>query len=232
MKRSDWTLIAHDGMAIMNPLSSEKLDEAIDAMGSINGSMAIDLGCGKGELARRLSIRRVGGVAVDISRELFGDGDGLEPAWQFVEADVTTFTTTQKFDIGASIGSPGTLSQLVSLVAPGGLVLYGNGYWRREPDPAYLAALGATREDLSDYGGTIAAGEELGLTPLHAVVASVDDFDRYEWQWSRNGERYAAAHPNEPGVDEFLAWIRAGRQRYVALGGRETLGFGLFLFRA
>ena len=36
--------------------------------------------------------------------------------------------------------------------------------------------------------------------------------------------------PDEPGVDEFLAWIRNGRRRYVELGGRETLGFGLFLF--
>jgi SAM-dependent methyltransferase len=231
VKRSDWTRIAHDGMAIMNPLSSQKLDEAIDAMGSVNGSMAIDLGCGKGELAHRLSKRHVGGVAVDISHELFEEGGGLEPGWDFVEADVTSFTTTQRYDIVVSIGSPAILSQLVSLVEPGGLVLYGNGYWRREPDPAYLAALGATREDLSDYGGTIAAGEQLGLTPLHAVVASVDDFDRYEWQWSRNGERFAAAHPDEPGVDEFLAWIRAGRRRYVARGGRETLGFGLFLFR-
>jgi hypothetical protein len=31
-------------------------------------------------------------------------------------------------------------------------------------------------------------------------------------------------------VEDFLAWIRNGRRRYVELGGRETLGFGLFLF--
>jgi SAM-dependent methyltransferase len=215
-------------MAIMNPLSSEKLDEAIDVMGYINGSTAIDLGCGKGELLNRLTLHAVQGVGVDIAAGLVDGPVGFE----FVEADVTTFATTKKFDIAASIGSPATLSQLVSLVDPGGFVLYGDGYWRREPDAAYLAALGATREELSDYAGTIAAGEELGLTPLHVVVASVGDFDRYEWQWSRNGEQYAAAHPNEPGVDELLAWIRAGRRRYVALGGRETLGFGLFLFRA
>ena len=111
-------------------------------------------------------------------------------------------------------------------------MLYGQGYWRREPSPGYLAALTATREELSDYAGTIAGGEELGLTPLHAVAASLDDFDRYEWGWARNGERYAAANPDEPGVADFLAWIRAGRRRYVELGGRETLGFGLFVFSA
>ena len=83
---------------------------------------------------------------------------------------------------------------------------------------------------MPDYPGLFAAAAELGLEPRYAVTASTDDFDRYEWRWSLNGERYAAAHPDEPGVEEFLAFIRNGRRRYVELGGRETLGFGLFLF--
>ena len=98
------------------------------------------------------------------------------------------------------------------------------------PSDAYLAALDATRDELPDYAGLFAAAAEHGLEPRYAVTASTDDFDRYEWRWSLNGERYAAAHPDEPGVEEFLAWIRNGRRRYVELGGRETLGFGLFLF--
>jgi hypothetical protein len=32
-------------------------------------------------------------------------------------------------------------------------------------------------------------------------------------------------------VNEFLAWIRNGRHRYLELGGRDTLGFALLLFR-
>src|SRR5205085_12298625 len=96
----------------------------------------------------------------------------------------------------------------------------------------YLDALGAGNDELDDYAGTIRRGVELGLTPEYAVTASVDDFDHYEWSWSRNGERYAAQHPDEAGVDGFLEWIRAGRRRSLELGGRDTLGFGLFLFRA
>jgi hypothetical protein len=30
---------------------------------------------------------------------------------------------------------------------------------------------------------------------------------------------------------EFLEWIRNGRRRYTELGGRDTLGFALLLFR-
>jgi hypothetical protein len=75
------------------------------------------------------------------------------------------------------------------------------------------------------------SGEGESFDLAVTVGASVDDFDRYEGQWSANGECYAAAHPNEPGVDELLAWIRNGRHRYVDLGGRATLGYGLFPFR-
>jgi hypothetical protein len=117
-------------------------------------------------------------------------------------------------------------------VRAGGLVLYGEGYWRREPTSEYLDALGTARDELDDYAGTIRRGTELGLAPVYAATASIDDFDRYEWSWSRNGERYAADHPDEAGVADFVEWIRAGRRRYVDLGGRDTLGFGLFLFRA
>ena len=122
---------------------------------------------------------------------------------------------------GACVGSP----------APGGLVLLGEGYWRRPPAAVYLDALSATADELTDYAGTIEAGAARGLTPLYVVTSSLDDFDQYEWRWSANGERYAAAHHGEPGVDQLLAWIRRGRHRYVALGGRETLGFGLFLYQ-
>jgi len=230
MERADWSRIAHEGMAIMNPLSSAKLDEAIEVLELERGARVVDLGCGKGELLRRLVERYAAtAIGVDTSPELLAEArrHGIET----VEGDATAYDG-DGFDLAASVGGPVSLGKLASLVRSGGFVLYGDGYWRRDPDAAYLAALGATREELSDYAGTIAAGEELGLVPLHAVVASVDDFDRYEWAWSRNGERYAAAHPDEPGVDQFLAWIRNGRRRYVELGGRETLGFGLFLFRA
>jgi hypothetical protein len=150
-----------------------------------------------------------------------------------IVADIETWNRGRgAFDLVASVGSPAQLSSLAGLVRPGGLVLYGNGYWRSEPSQEYVDALGGTGDELADYAGTVRRGEELGLTPVYAVTASLDDFDRYEWFWSLNGERYATAHPDEAGVADFLEWIRAGRRRYVELGGRDTLGFGLFLFRA
>ena len=71
---------------------------------------------------------------------------------------------------------------------------------------------------------------EAGLDLKRAVTSSVDDWDAYEDAWARNGERYAEKHEGEDGIAELREWIANGRARYRELGGREILGFGLFLF--
>jgi SAM-dependent methyltransferase len=231
MERSDFSRIAHTGMAIMNPIPAAKLDEVLALLDLPARGRVVDLGCGKGDLLARIAARyEVDAVGIDRDAKLLAEAP---PGINVIVADIETWNRGRSaFDLVCSVGSPAQLSSLAGLVRPGGLVLYGDGYWRREPSSAYLEALGATRDELDDYAGTIRRGEELGLTPLSAVTASVDDFDHYEWSWALNGERYAAAHPDEPGVDELLAWIHNGRRRYTELGGRDTLGFGLFLFRA
>jgi SAM-dependent methyltransferase len=231
MERADYTRIAHDGMAIMNPIPAAKLDEVLALLDLPARGRVVDLGCGKGDLLARVAARYdVDAVGIDRDPKLLAEAP---PGINVIVADIETWNRGRgAFDLVASVGSPAQLSSLASLVRPGGLVLYGDGYWRREPSQEYLEALGATREGLEDYAGTIRRAAELALTPLYAVTASVDDFDRYEWSWSLNGERFAAEHPEEPGVGEFLQWIRGGRRRYLELGGRDTLGFGLFLFRS
>jgi SAM-dependent methyltransferase len=231
MERADYTRIAHDGMAIMNPIPAAKLDEVLALLDLPARGRVVDLGCGKGDLLARVAARYdVDAVGIDRDPKLLAEAP---PGINVIVADIETWNRGRgAFDLVASVGSPAQLSSLASLVRPGGLVLYGDGYWRREPSQEYLEALGATREELEDYAGTIRRAAELALTPLYAVTASVDDFDRYEWSWSLNGERFAAEHPEEPGVGEFLQWIRGGRRRYLELGGRDTLGFGLFLFRS
>jgi len=236
MDRNEWTEIAHSGIDLMNPLPVAKLDEVLDLLALEPKARVIDLGCGKGELLRRLAARyEIRAVGVDRSPSLLEVARRRAPAGvTYVVADLTAFSSGAPFDVAASLGASidgfrPTLARLAGHLRAGGLALLGEGYWRREPDDAYLEALGATRDEMADYPGLFAAAAEAGLEPRYAVTASTDDLDRYEWRWSLNGERHAAAHPDEPGVDEFLAWIRNGRRRYVELGGRDTLGFGLFL---
>jgi hypothetical protein len=46
----------------------------------------------------------------------------------------------------------------------------------------------------------------------------------------RNIELYAGKHSEDPDVPELLKRIRAWRDTYVRWG-RDTLGFGLYLFQ-
>ena len=47
MERADYTRIAHAGMAIMNPVPAEKLDEVLELLDLPARGRVVDLGCGR-----------------------------------------------------------------------------------------------------------------------------------------------------------------------------------------
>ncbi len=129
--------------------------------------------------------------------------------------------------IGGGIGS--ICTTLAGWTRRGGYVLIGEGYWLQPPAPEYLAHLDATDDEFRDHRGNVHAGIEAGLIPLHAFVASSDEWDEYEWKYSRSIERYALERPEDPDVPAMLERIRRWRDGYLHWG-RETLGFGVYLF--
>jgi len=242
----DFTAIAHEGLAFMNPLADEDVDEMIEALELEPGAHAIDLGCGKAEVLIRVVERYPGVRAVGLDRSPAILAEARRQAEERVpearmtllEEDVRDYAPEPgAFDLVISTGGVsfrggvgGTLAVLSGFVTPGGKLLFGEGYWREEPNAEYLVSLGAAREELRDYQGTIEAANDVGLELRRAVTSSVEDWDSYEDSWAENGERWADAHPDEPAVQDLRDWIAAGRERYRELGGRDTLGFGLFLF--
>ena len=60
-------------------------------------------------------------------------------------------------------------------------------------------------------------------------MASPDEWDEYEWKYSRSIERYALEQPGDPDVPAMLERIRRWRDGYLRWG-RDTLGFGVYLF--
>jgi SAM-dependent methyltransferase len=226
IQRADWSGIAHQDMPFMGPYGERHLEEALVRLHLPPNPRAVDLGCGSGAVLEHLArTRGATGVGIDttpVARTVNGIS--------FVRGDATAYRPPELCDLAISIGSVGTPALLGSLIGSGGSVLWGEGYWRQEPDPAFLALLGAGRDDLDSLEGMVGRGEAAGLVALEPVVSSDADWDRYEDSWANNGERFAAAHRGEPGVEAFLAWIRAGRSRYRESGGRETLGFALMPF--
>ncbi len=238
--------IAHAGLAFQNPLNEAELDALVERLPLVDGARVVDLGCGKAELLIRILERHdTSAVGVDLSPYFLAEA--REEAGRRVpsarlelreEDAASTRLEPESFDLAIAVGAGGiwhgygeALHALALLVGPGRHVLLGEGYWRREPSDAYLEALGAEREELTDYDGLLAAAREAGLELAEALHSTEADWDRYERRWAENGERWAADHPGHPGREGLLAWIRNGRERFERLGGRETLGFGLLLLR-
>jgi hypothetical protein len=121
-----------------------------------------------------------------------------------------------------------TLERLTELVRPGGHVVLGEGYWIRPPLPAELEALGAAEDELPDLPGLLAAGDSHGLRTVYLASATDEDWRRYEWAYVLNLETYAAANPDEPGIEavrDRAGFARA--RRLLAAEHGESLGFAL-----
>jgi cyclopropane fatty-acyl-phospholipid synthase-like methyltransferase len=238
--------IAHAGLAFQNPLDEREIDALVGRLPLRPGARVLDLGCGKAELLIRiLELHDVSAVGVDRSPFFLAEAreevarriPGAELELREEDA-ARTELRAGSFELAAAVGAGAVfgryreaLHALARLVRPGGHVLVGEGYWRREPSPAYLEALGAERDELADRDGLVAAARAAGLELVEELASSEADWERYERRWAESGERWAAEHPKHPDREEFLAWIRNGRERFERLGGRETLGFSVFLFR-
>ncbi len=194
----------------------------------------LDVACGRAEVLRRVAERfDVEAIGYDTDAALIDSGP---PGLDLQGRDSPP---PGPFDVVLCIaashalgGFPDALGALRELVRPGGELLLGEGYWRRPPSADYLEALGgASADELPDYRGLMRAAEDAGLTPLHSSVASEADWDRYEWRLIINAERWAAAHPDDPGAEVLRERARRARERMTMPGGRETLGFALVLLR-
>jgi SAM-dependent methyltransferase len=218
--------IAHGDLTLYNPLSGADLDEAIGLLELPPQARVLDVACGRAEVLRRIAARwQIEGVGYDADAELLERAREASPD---LDLRVAEQPPAGRWDLVVCIASshavggfPQALGRLAEL---GDLVLLGEGYWRREPSPEYLEALGgASRDELPSYRGLFAAAEDAGLTPLWSCVASERDWDRYEWTQVLNAERH--------GSEQLRERAAAARRRLSMPGGRETLGFALVLLR-
>ncbi len=244
MNPQKFSAIAHREHDYCNPLSPAKFERLLDLLPLGEHSRVLDLGCGRAELALRI-IERFGSqvIAIDHS-SLMLDAARERAEWtgalsrlhldnvdiRNFESDPDTFHLTVYLGAGGIEGGIGNVwKRLKQWTTPGGYVLVGEGYWRRKPPADYLAVLDAREAEFLDHRGNVAAGIEAGLVPMHAVVASEDEWDEYEWKYARAIERYVRERPEDPDAPAMQDRIRRWRDAYLRWG-RDTLGFGAYLF--
>jgi SAM-dependent methyltransferase len=238
--------ITHADHVVCNPTSPERLDELIGLLDLAPAARVWEAASGKGELLIRLAERYgVRGTGVDaspyeitVARERAAarvpDAD-----IRFVEGDAAAHVPDPgTADLAACIGASwiwgghrGTLRVLAGVARPGGLILVGEPYWIRDPDPEYLEAKSLEPDSFSTLHGNVEIGREEGLTLLYAMPSVSADWDRYTSLQLRAAERFAAANPGDPDLPELLPRARRDFDAYLRWG-RDALGWCIYLFRA
>lgn len=244
MNRFRMTKVAHGDHLFCSPLSSARADELVGLLDLPASSRLIGIGCGKAEfLLRAVQRYDARGIGVDPNGAFLNtaranaEARGISGRLEWHEAlAAEVLLEPASFDAAFGFGSSQAfgnftqaLAALAALVRSGGLVLIADSYWRHEPAAEFLTFLGASADDFLSHAGNEAAGIAAGLAPLYSCVSNADEWDHYEGLFCRAVERFAHHHPQDPDAEPFLKRIRAWREIYRR-HGRDTLGFGFYLF--
>lgn len=243
LDRLTYGTISHPGLRYTNPISPAKMDDVIELLDFNADSTVLDIGSGKSELLIRLVERyQVSALGLELDASYIQESREQAAAripggrLELRECDALTFEPGENsYDLVSCVGASHiygglrpTLERLARFVRPGGKVLVGEGYWKQEPAQEYLVALRTTRDELRTHAENVATGVSLGLVPMYASVCSEDEWDRFEWLHLH--ERYAYRKPDDPGMAALIAELHTWRDIYLRWG-RNTLGFGLYLFQ-
>ena len=238
--------IAEAGHRILNPFTDEKLALLGELCRWRRDMRLLDLASGKGEMlctwARRHGIR---GLGVDISEVFVRRARGTGPlTWGSPTGSGSSRATparsawTRRRSTrspasgrpGSAAGWPAPSSLMRPALAPGGLLLIGEPFWRetrpgRPTPPSTWARTSSPR-----CPGTLDRFEAAGLELLEMVLADGDSWDRYvAAQWWTVAE-WLDEHPDHPDAAEMREYLDRSRRSHLAYG-RRYLGWGVFVLR-
>jgi SAM-dependent methyltransferase len=237
--------IAEAGHRILNPITDEKLELLGELCRWQRDQRLLDLGSGKGEMlctwARRHGIQ---GLGVDLSEVHVAAAQaraahlGVADRVRFEQAEASAFAVDQaSFDAVACIGATwiggglaGTIDLMRPALAPGGLLLVGEPFWREDPPAEAYDALGMGPDEFTSLPGTLGRLTAAGLELLEMVLADGDSWDRYvaaQW-WTV--ARWLDDHPDHPDAPAMRDYLDRSRRSHLAYG-RRYLGWGVFVLR-
>jgi cyclopropane fatty-acyl-phospholipid synthase-like methyltransferase len=224
------------------PLSLPHAELLLERLETPGGGSILDLGCGWGELLIR-AVQAAGSASVtgtgvdnhpgDIDRARRAVADrGLGEQVRFVDASAVGWSESadRVICIGASHiwgGSEAALAALAQNVGAGGRVLFGDGFWKREPSDAAVAIFG---REVADLGDLVRLAHAAGWDVMHLSEADQLEWDDFESTWRLGRHRWLAEHPSDTRAPELRETLSGSLQEYLEVY-RGVLGFCYLVLR-
>jgi SAM-dependent methyltransferase len=236
--------IREGGQRIHNPLGPGKLATLGEALRLPPGTTVLDLACGSGEMlctwARDLGFT---GTGVDVSSVFVGSAWerarelGVEDKVEFMHRDASGYVAGEPVGVAACIGATwigggveGTVDLLRRSLAPGGIMLIGEPYWRKEPpDQETIERCHVGPVDNWQHGlaRLLESFGDIGLDVVEMVLADGDSWDRYAAPHWLIVRRWLDANPDDEMYAQMRAELTEAPVNHV-LYQREYLGWGVF----
>jgi SAM-dependent methyltransferase len=248
MDQNRLSYLAHRTHRFASPVSESVLDRMLTIAEVAPGALTFDLGCGTAGMSIYLAGRWSLDVkAVDRSplmieeaRRRLSEGSAPGRVELRCESSVAFLRDAGQADLLVAIGavtltegdqSPGAvLNALARHVRPGGCLLWGESNWKREPSEMVRRLLGPGVASYASHTDYVRAGEAADLTPLYATTSSDQAWDEYVFRYTTALENHVRDHPDDPDAAEIRTRAQGWRTLYLQ-EGRDTMGFGLYLFR-
>lgn len=239
-------VVRESGHRIHDPIGPEKLARLGAGLGLAEGDTVLDLASGSGEmLCTWARDHGVSGVGVDLSPDFTAAARaraaelGVADRVGFVHGEAAAYAAAydgEPVGVAACLGATwigggllGTVDLLAGVLRPGGLVLVGHPYWRREPDSDEVVrgCHAESRETWDLLPALLRSVGDHGWDVVQMVLADQDDWDTYvaaQWLTTR---RWLDAHPDDELWPRLRAELDTAAVQHVTYQ-REWLGWGVF----
>lgn len=222
-----------------NPTSEEKLDLAVEYCSIRDGMRILDVGCGKGWLARRIAKRfkvqvtglEINPVFAEEARRM-AEAEGLADRIQIVQGPALEFNSQpESYDvvmcIGASFALGGfepALDWMMDCAKIDGRVAIGEVFAKTIPLPADLPRNRGYEE--RTLWMTVEKMQSHGLLLRGLVESSIDDWNRYHSLHWQAALEWAREHPDFSDAARMID--PAGRRVDVEFDGR-AIGWAILI---